>query len=224
MFSLSLFLSHRSLSAQLSRKRKKSAFNDLKGENAELRRKEQILHSIPDLIVVFDASGRMPFVSRSVTELLDRTVEELEETAFWDHLTADSVQSIKSAFIDALAVKRPPTEDATPLCGGDALTVQFAKDEGGGARVSLKGVVHFAGESPECVCSIRPEDHRRVYASGEHKKASSSNTSTSTLSTASSASLARSHHQLRSNEAAAASFCHPISDAGSEKDSLSEFA
>jgi Basic region leucine zipper len=44
-------------SAQLSRKRKKLYIEDLKEENDELRRKEQILRSIPDLIVVFDSVG-----------------------------------------------------------------------------------------------------------------------------------------------------------------------
>lgn len=156
------------LSAHLSRKRKKMFIDDLKDENVELRRKEQILRSIPDMIVVFDSSGCMSFVSHSVTSFLDFTSEELENTSFWDLLTEDSVRLIKSVFMDALAVKRPPKEDSSPLANGESMTVTLLRRDGasgkqqqragnGGLLVSLKGVVHFAGESPECVCSIRPE-------------------------------------------------------------------
>ena len=154
------------ISATLSRKRKKMAIENLKDENVELRRKEHILRSIPDLIVVFDSGGCISFVSRSFTHFLDYTVEELENTSFWDQLTEDSVRSIKSSFMDALAVKRAPDEDSTPLAAGESITIKMLPKDGAGSggegddsiSVSLKGVVHFEGESPECVCSIRPED------------------------------------------------------------------
>mmetsp|Transcript_41667 Transcript_41667/g.88767 ORF Transcript_41667/g.88767 Transcript_41667/m.88767 type:complete len:522 (-) Transcript_41667:284-1849(-) len=156
------------LSAHLSRKRKKMFIEDLKDENLELRRKEQILRSIPDLIVVFDSSGCISFVSHSVTRFLDHSAEELEDTSFWDLLTEDSVRLIKSAFMDALAVKRPPEEDSTLLANGGSITVKLVHKNSGGDEeeedclmLSLKGVVHFTGESPECVCSIRPEDGGR---------------------------------------------------------------
>jgi PAS domain S-box-containing protein len=157
------------LSAHLSRKRKKIFMDDLKDENSELRRKEQILRSIPDLIVVFDSSGLISFVSHSVTRFMNYTVEELEETSFWDKLTEESVRLIKSAFMDALAVKRSHDEDCTPLVHGESISVTLIQkrcnDNEGTSRedddrhllVSLKGVVHFGGEYPECVCSIRPE-------------------------------------------------------------------
>ena len=152
------------LSAHLSRKRKKTFLADLKDENAALRRKETILRSIPDLVVVFDSSGRLSFVSHSVTRFWDRAAEELEDTSFWDRISEESVRSIKSAFMDALAVKRGPDEDSAPLLNGDSMTITMLREgdardggEGAGVRVSLKGVVHFAGESPECVCSIRPQ-------------------------------------------------------------------
>lgn len=157
------------LSAHLSRKRKKVFMDDLKDENSELRRKEQILRSIPDLIVVFDSSGLISFVSHAVTRFMNYTAEELEETSFWDKLTEESVRLIKSAFMDALAVKRSPDEDCTPLVNGESLSVTLIQkrdnDDEGTTRenedrhllVSLKGVVHYGGEYPECVCSIRPE-------------------------------------------------------------------
>lgn len=149
------------LSAHLSRKRKKMFIEDLKDENVELRRKELILRSIPDLIVVFDSSGCISFVSHSVTRFLDYTSEELADTSIWERLTQDSVRLIKSAFMDAMAVKISLEEDSTPLANGESMTVTLlpknAHERDAGLVVSLKGVVHFAGESPECVCSIRPE-------------------------------------------------------------------
>jgi PAS domain S-box-containing protein len=157
------------LSAHLSRKRKKLLIDDLKDENVELRRKEQILRSIPDLIVVFDSSGCISFISHSVTRFMNFNAEELEDTSFWDRLTEESVRLIKSAFMDALAVKRHSDEDSTPLANGESMTVTLIPkktkaseenargDNGLGLLVSLKGVVHFGEEYPECVCSIRPE-------------------------------------------------------------------
>ena len=154
------------LSAHLSRKRKKMFIEELKEENVELRRKELILRSIPDLIVVFDSSGCISFVSHSVTRFLDYKVEELENTSFWEHLTEESMRLIKSAFMDALAIKRNPYQDSTPLANGESMAVTLLhKNNGGGGgetqgglKVTLKGVVHFSTDSPECVCSIRPDN------------------------------------------------------------------
>ena len=155
------------LSAHLSRKRKKMLIDDLKDENVELRRKEQILRSIPDLIVVFDSSGCISFISHSVERFMGYSVDELEHTSVWNHLTEDSVRQIKSAFMDALAMKRRPEEDSTPLACGESISVTLIPknrvegktggEDDHGLLVSLKGVVHFGDEYPECVCSIRPE-------------------------------------------------------------------
>jgi len=92
-------------SAQLSRKRKKQFIEELREENAILRRKEQILRSIPDLVVVFDSAGRILFVSESVTRLLSFNAEELDGASFWDRLCGESVKLLKAAFMDALAVR-----------------------------------------------------------------------------------------------------------------------
>merc|ERR1719424_2363164 len=90
-------------SAQLSRKRKKQFIEELKDENDDLRRKEQILKSIPDLVVVFDSSGKLGFVSESVGRFLDASPNELEGTSFWDMICEGSVRLLKAAFIDSLA-------------------------------------------------------------------------------------------------------------------------
>ncbi|KAL7476042.1 hypothetical protein ACHAW6_001928 [Cyclotella cf. meneghiniana] len=145
------------LSAHLSRKRKKMFIDDLTAENSDLRRKVQILQTIPDLIVVFDSSGCISFISQSVSTLLDMTNQDLEGTSFWNCLAEDSVKLIKSAFMDALAEKRKLDDDPTPLSHGESMLVKLVDKNTRETRaVSLKGVVHCTGVAPECVCSIRP--------------------------------------------------------------------
>ncbi len=140
-------------SAQLSRKRKKHFVEELKEENDDLRRKEQILRSVPDLIVMFDSAGRLGFVSHSVSNFVDFKPSELEGTSFWHRLCDDSVRLLKAAFMDALA-SRVPDMDTSPL--GDGLWELRLKDKDGSQKlVTLNGVVHFSGDRPECVCSIR---------------------------------------------------------------------
>jgi PAS domain S-box-containing protein len=144
------------LSAQLSRKRKKQFIEELKEENDGLRRKELILKSIPDLVVVFDSSGKLWFVSESVHRFLDFTSTELEGTSFWDRLCGDSVRLLKAAFMDSLAARQDDS-DTAPL-GTGLWELRLVDKDGSQKVVSLNGVVHFAGERPECVCSIRPRE------------------------------------------------------------------
>lgn len=140
--------------AQLSRKRKKLFIEELKEENDDLRRKEQILRSIPDLVIVFDTAGTLVFVSPSVMNVLEFSPDELVNTSFWNRLCDDSVRLLKAAFMDALA-NRKQDEDTSPL--GTGLFEVKVKDKNGiFIHVTLNGVVNFAGETPECVCSIRP--------------------------------------------------------------------
>ncbi len=191
---------------------------DLKDENSELRRKEQILRSIPDLIVVFDSSGLISFVSHSVTRFMNYTVEELEETSFWDKLSEESVRLIKSAFMDALAVKRNPDEDCTPLVNGESIPVTLIQKDGDDDRdrhvlVSLKGVVHFGGEYPECVCSIRPEALPAFNVMNSAAKDTSRTASTTTC-------ISRKRQAQESGDPALvkeAAPSHQVSDIESEK-------
>jgi PAS domain-containing protein len=143
-------------SAQLSRKRKKLYIEELKEENDDLRRKEQILRSIPDLVVVFDSAGKLGFVSQSASNVLKVPAVELEGTSFWDRLCDDSVRLLKAAFMDALAARLPDSDQA-PL-GSGIWELRLVDRDGEHIIVSLNGMVHFAGEKPECVCSIRPCD------------------------------------------------------------------
>ena len=143
-------------SAQLSRKRKKQFIEELKEENDELRRKEQILKSIPDLIVVFDSAGRLGFVSHSVSRFIDFSPRELDGSSFWDRLCQDSVRLLKAAFMDALAARKNES-DTTPL-GAGVWELRLVNKDGSHKVITLNGVVHFSGDAPECVCSIRPRD------------------------------------------------------------------
>ncbi|GAX18728.1 hypothetical protein FisN_26Hh018 [Fistulifera solaris] len=147
-------------SAQLSRKRKKQFIEELKEENDGLRRKEQILRSIPDLVVVFDSSGKLWFVSESVERFLSFTASELEGTSFWDRLSPESVRILKAAFMDSLAAREDVSD--TVQLGTGVWELELVDKSNTNKRVSLNGVVHFAGERPECVCSIRPLDNLRV--------------------------------------------------------------
>ena len=143
-------------SAQLSRKRKKQFVEELKDENDELRRKEQILKSIPDLVVVFDSTGKLWFVSHSISRFVTFEAIDLEGKSFWDRLCPESVRLLKAAFMDSLAARESHT-DTVPL--GDGLwDLRLVDKDGSLISVTLNGVVHFAGERPECVCCIRPKD------------------------------------------------------------------
>lgn len=157
-------------SAQLSRKRKKQFIEELKEENDELRRKEQILRSIPDLIVVFDSSGKLGFVSQSVARFIDMAPDELEGTSFWDRLCEDSVRLLKAAFMDSLAARQPDSDTAS--LGDGVWELRLVDKNSNYTIVTLNGVVHFSGEAPECVCCIRPRDQQPIQqlATKEIKK------------------------------------------------------
>lgn len=158
-------------SAQLSRKRKKVYIEELKDENEDLRRKEQILRSIPDLVVVFDSSGKICFVSESVSRFLSFTTNELEGKSFWERICQDSVRLLKAAFMDSLAARQDDS-DTAPL-GSGVWELRLVDKDGSQKVVTLNGVVHFAGDRPECVCCIRPRDEHTVEESGQSPATSS---------------------------------------------------
>ena len=143
-------------SAQLSRKRKEQFVEELKEENDDLKRKEQILRAIPDLIVVFDSSGRLGFVSESVGRFLDVSPDKMVGTSFWDLICEESVRMLKAAFMDSLAAREVDSD--TAMLGSGVWEIRLRDKNGAQLLVTLNGVVHFAGEAPECVCSIRPRE------------------------------------------------------------------
>jgi PAS domain-containing protein len=160
-------------SAQLSRKRKKQFIEELKEENDDLRRKEQILRAIPDLIVVFDSSGKLGFVSESVGRFIDMSPEELEGTSFWDRLCEDSVRLLKAAFMDSLAARKPDSE--TAQLGSGVWELRLVDKDSNYMIVTLNGVVHFKGDVPECVCCIRPREQDLIQKLGGTSGGSTAN-------------------------------------------------
>jgi PAS domain S-box-containing protein len=156
-------------SAQLSRKRKKQCIEELHEENNDLRRKDQILRAIPDLIVVFDSAGKVWFVSESVSMFLGMPADELEGTSFWDCLCEDSVRLLKAAFMDSLAAREPESESVS--LGSGVWELRLIDKDGSHKIVTLNGVVHFAGDRPECVCSIRPVVDEAVETKSSSKAA-----------------------------------------------------
>ncbi len=119
---------------------------------------------------------------------------------FYDLLAQEECEeAVKGAFMDAVASSErhqddkeggAEKEDSTPLCNGGSLSVKLgsshvddATDEGDYIKVSLKGVVHFTGEGPECVCSIRPEEATTAaVASSSSGSISSSGSSSKNVS------------------------------------------
>jgi hypothetical protein len=106
--------------------------------------------------VVFDSSGKRWFVSQSITRFINFKAGELEGKSFWERLCPESVQLLKAAFMDSLAARESHTE-TVPL-GSDLWDLRLMDKDGSFVTVTLNGVVHFAGERPECVCCIRPQD------------------------------------------------------------------
>merc|ERR1712161_86833 len=141
-------------SAQFSRKRKKLFIEEIKEENDDLRRKEQILRAIPDLVVVFDSSGKLSFVSESVGRFLDVCPDQLEGSSFWEMICEDSVRLLKAAFMDSLAAREQDSD--TALLGAGVWELRLKDKDSNFKLVTLNGVVHFKGEAPEVVCCIRP--------------------------------------------------------------------
>ena len=212
-------------SAQLSRKRKKQFIEELKDENDELRRKEQILKSIPDLIVVFDSSGKIWFVSHSVSRFLDYSPRELESSSFWDRLCDESVRLLKAAFMDALAARKNDM-DTAPL-GNGVWELRLVDKDGTHKIVALNGVVHFTNDTPECVCTIRPREEvpitslQETTAMSTHRNVSLSSSGDNNSSTSSSSSNQFVRHSIKpqqsviSRQDTGMKMKHQISDTGS---------
>eukprot|EP00934_Nitzschia_sp_Nitz4_P005749 Nitzschia sp. Nitz4//scaffold181_size46380//15126//16682//NITZ4_007173-RA/size46380-augustus-gene-0.41-mRNA-1//1//CDS//3329539498//5739//frame0 len=153
------------ISAQRSRKRKKQYIEELKEENDELRKLNQMLEVVPDLIISFDSSGILRFVSKSSKDFIGCESEELIGTSFWNRLCANSVKRLKSVFMDSLA-KRKDNVPSVPL-GHRVWEVRLKDQDPISPSLALRGALHFPDGSPECVCTIRHWDNDTVVAFGK---------------------------------------------------------
>jgi hypothetical protein len=113
-------------------------------------------------------------VSDSIVRFLDGITNvdvQLVGSCFWKYLCDDSTRRLKAAFMDSLAARHEEdgggsssnssstgngtSADTVPL-GTGVWEVQLVDPVDGSLKpVSLHGVVHFAGDRPECVCTIR---------------------------------------------------------------------
>lgn len=110
---------------------------------------------LPDLIVRFDSSGRLVFVSPSVSYFLHFKSSELNGTSFWKILCENSTRRLMGSFLATLA-NRSTSMTTSPLEGDDLLELKLKDRDGSYRTVTLCGVVHFIPErQPECICSIR---------------------------------------------------------------------
>lgn len=83
-------------SAQLSRKRKKALIEELRYENQDLQRHEDILAVIPDPVFAFDtADGRVWFASNSASAQFGLPVEDLTSACFFDLMSEDCSKRLR---------------------------------------------------------------------------------------------------------------------------------
>eukprot|EP00934_Nitzschia_sp_Nitz4_P004912 Nitzschia sp. Nitz4//scaffold181_size46380//7284//8743//NITZ4_007170-RA/size46380-augustus-gene-0.39-mRNA-1//1//CDS//3329539489//4902//frame0 len=146
------------ISAQRCRRRKREYFEELKEENDELRKLNHLLEVVPDLIVSFDASGIMRFVSKSSTEFLGESSENLVGTSFWRLLCSNSARRLKSIFMDSMAKRNDESNKSVPL--GDRWSTWNIRLKGqdedlSGPSLNLRGTLYFTDGAPQCVCTIR---------------------------------------------------------------------
>lgn len=127
--------------------------------NSRLRRQVQILESVPDLVVVFDSSGCISFVSRSVTDFLG-SADELEGTSFWNLVTEESQGLIQTAVADAINEEAGSEESYALLNNGSPLLIDLFTNGQESQIASIKGTVFVHQGEPECVCSIRVGPHQ----------------------------------------------------------------
>lgn len=99
-------------SAQLSRKRKKALIEELRYENQDLQRHEDILAVIPDPVFAFDtADGRVWFASNSASSQFGLPVQDLTSACFYDLMTEDCSKRLR-VLIDTASKDASETNSA----------------------------------------------------------------------------------------------------------------
>lgn len=99
-------------SAQLSRKRKKALIEELRYENQDLQRHEDILEVIPDPVFAFDiANGKVWFASASAAAQFGRSLDDLTSACFFDLMTDDCSKRLR-VLIDTAAKDVSETSSA----------------------------------------------------------------------------------------------------------------
>ncbi|CAM9786686.1 unnamed protein product [Chrysoparadoxa australica] len=153
-------------SAQMSRKRKKAFLEDLKTENAALKRHEEILEVVPDPVFAFKAAdGLLWFVSNSAAIQFGLSLNDLDKTSFFDLMTPDCSKRLQEfiakeeAKSQANTSESPPSAAMTPWMkeNGQRMTVRFLKT-GKDERPlvgELCGRVTVQENQTTYICSVR---------------------------------------------------------------------
>ncbi|CAM9705203.1 unnamed protein product, partial [Ectocarpus fasciculatus] len=140
-------------SAQLSRKRKKALIEELRYENQDLQRHEDILEVIPDPVFAFDtANGRVWFASTSASAQFGQSVEDLTSACFFDLMTEDCSKRLR-VLIDTAA--KDVSETNSSLLH-ERMTVRFKKRKGAILLGELSGRLSHLNGVTTAVCSVRP--------------------------------------------------------------------
>ncbi|CAM9378978.1 unnamed protein product, partial [Scytosiphon promiscuus] len=140
-------------SAQLSRKRKKALIEELRYENQDLQRHEDILEVIPDPVFAFDTTnGRVWFASTSASAQFGLSVEDLTSACFFDLMTEDCSKRLK-VLIDTAAKDVSETNSALLH---ERMTVRFKKRRGAILLGELSGRLSRLNGVMTAVCSVRP--------------------------------------------------------------------
>ncbi|CAM9673760.1 unnamed protein product [Discosporangium mesarthrocarpum] len=140
-------------SAQLSRKRKKAHIEELKIENEDLQRHEDILEVVPDPVFAFNAvTGKVWFASNSAAAHFGVCLEDLKAGSFYELLTNDCCKRLMTLISNATASM--PEQKSVLL--KERMTVRFNKRRGTMLLGELSGRVSKEGQNITAVCSIRP--------------------------------------------------------------------
>lgn len=142
-----------------------STLQALINENISLRYANEVLAWVPDLVTVFDMSGRIDFVSQSVVQFLDlKSGADMEGTFFWDVISEKSRDMVYAALRDAATEAAEAENDFVLLADGMPIQITFSFWNKRGYQetrcASLRGTV-FAHEGYlECIAVSRLQEAR----------------------------------------------------------------
>jgi hypothetical protein len=109
-------------SAQLSRKRKKAFISELKIQNEQLRRHEEILEVVPDPVFAFNAlDGQIWFASNTALVQFGFEESKILQYSFFDIVSADCANRLKALI--QMAMEEVATGDTILL--QERMTVRF---------------------------------------------------------------------------------------------------
>ncbi|GMI17888.1 hypothetical protein TrLO_g1381 [Triparma laevis f. longispina] len=111
-------------SAQLSRKRKKQAIENLKEENLDLKKRVHILRHVPNLVIVFNVDPlTIDFASDAASEMLGKAANEMEGDCIWDYMDRKSKDILTEAISKSVAGFASKETKTTTKCTKPTINV-----------------------------------------------------------------------------------------------------